>query len=165
MSQSFKPEDSMPRCLGLIGGLGVGATVFYYQQLVKQHAARGMVADLLIAHADVNRVLRFAAAGESRRLAEYLSPFLERLARGGAQVAAMPSVTPHICIAELQTLSPIPLVSLTGEIAREVESMQLKRVALFGTRTIIETGMFGQLPGVEIVMPKRTRSQRFTESI
>ena len=27
-----------PRCLGLIGGLGVGATVHYYRRLAKAHA-------------------------------------------------------------------------------------------------------------------------------
>jgi|CZKF01.1.fsa_nt_gi aspartate racemase len=142
------------RCLGLIGGLGVGATILYYQELVKEHAARGCVPDILIIHADVNRVLRDAAAGDTRQLAAYLSDFLHRLSEAGARIAAIPAVTPHICAAELLELSPIPLVSLPGEILREVQVRELKRVALFGTRFTIESRMFGQLPGVEVVTPK-----------
>jgi aspartate racemase len=144
-------EYSNETYLGLIGGLGVGATVHYYQELVRQHAARGIVPKLLIVHADVHRVLRDAAAGETRQLATYLAELLQRLYKAGAQVAAIPAVTPHICAAELLELSPIPLVSLPAEILREILARKLKRVALFGTRFTMETRMFGQLPGVEVV--------------
>lgn len=145
---------SQGRCLGLIGGLGVGATIHYYQQLVKAHAARGCVPSLVIVHADVNRVLKDAAAGGASKLAQYLAQLLQRLSQAGAQVAAIPAVTPHVCRSELVKLSPIPLVDLIDEIVREIEGRQLTRVALFGTRMTIGTRLFGQLPGVEVVMPK-----------
>jgi len=45
-------------------------------------------------------------------------------------------------------------VSLVDEILREVAVKRLKRVALFGTRFTIETGMFGQLSGIDVVTPK-----------
>jgi len=146
-------EESNERCLGLIGGLGVGATIHYYQELVKEHSARGRVPSLLIVHADVNRVLRDAATGETRQLAAYLAELLERLSSAGARIAAIPAVTPHICMAELLEISPIPLVSLPAAILHEIQTRQLKRVALFGTRFTMETRMFGQLPGVEVVVP------------
>jgi aspartate racemase len=140
--------------LGLIGGLGVGATVHYYQELVRLHAARGSVPRLLIVHADVNRVLRDAAAGDTRQLAAYLAELIERLYKAGAEFAAIPAVTPHICAAELLELSPIPLVSLPAEILREIQARKLKRVALFGTRFTMETRMFDQLFGVDVVVPR-----------
>src|SRR5580658_6100696 len=108
------------QCLGLIGGLGVAATVHYYRELASEHALRGSVPNLLIAHADVNRVLRDAAAGHTLALAEYLAEFLHRLSRGGATIAALPAVTAHICAADLLELSPIPLVSLPAEILRRI---------------------------------------------
>jgi aspartate racemase len=144
-------EQSNRRCLGLIGGLGVGATIHYYQELVKLHGARGCVPNLLIVHADVDRVLRDAAAGDSHALAEYLAEPILRLSKAGARIAAIPSVTPHLCLDELVALSPIPLVSLPGAILGEIQRRNLKRVALFGTRFTMETEVFGQLPGVEIV--------------
>jgi aspartate racemase len=140
-------------CLGLIGGLGVAATIHYYRELVSEHALRGRVPNLVIAHADLNRVLRDAAAGHTLALAHYLADLIHRLSLAGATFAVIPSVTPHICAAELFELSPIPFVSLPAEILRDIQLRQVKRVALIGTRFTIETDMFGQLSGVEIVKP------------
>jgi len=144
-------ERTEGRCLGLIAGLGVGATIHYYQELVKEHATRGCVPNLVMVHADVTRVLRDAAAGDTHGLAEYLSGLIERLHRAGADVVAIPAITPHICVAELMKLSPIPLVNLPEEILREIGVRKLERVVLFGTRMTMESDMFGQLRGVEVV--------------
>jgi aspartate racemase len=140
-------------CLGLIGGLGVGATVYYYQELVKAHVALECVPNLLIVHADVNRVLQYAAAGEINQMTEYFLGLLRPLHMAGAQLAAIPAVTPHLCEPVLVRRSPIPLVSLVDVISREVHSRKLKRVALFGTRFTIETGLFGRLRAVDVVTP------------
>jgi aspartate racemase len=140
-------------CLGLIGGLGVGATVYYYRELVKAHAARGFVPNLLIVHADVNRVLHYAATGDVAQMAEYLLVLIRRLEAAGAKVAAIPAITPHMCEPELSPRSPIPLLSLVDEIVGEVRRRELRRVALFGTRFTIETGLFGRLKAADVVSP------------
>ncbi len=44
------------RCLGLVGGLGVGAAVHYYQSLAKAHEARERTLDLVMAHAETATV-------------------------------------------------------------------------------------------------------------
>jgi aspartate racemase len=142
------------RCLGLIGGLGVGATIYYYQELVKAHLELGQVANLLILHADVNRVLQYAAAGETSGMAEYFLQLIGRLSAAGAEIIAIPAATPHLCAPELMERSPIPLVSLVDEIVREVDDRKLKRVALFGTRFTMETELFGRLKDVDVVAPK-----------
>ena len=141
------------RCIGLIGGLGVGATVHYYQELAKAHAARGRVLNLVMAHADVNRVLGAAQAGDKAGLAEYLAGFIGRLAGAGAEFAAIPAVTPHICIAELVKLSRLPIVNPVEELQREIDARGWRRVALFGTRFTVESGLFGLLRGVDVVAP------------
>ena len=140
-------------CIGLIGGLGVGATVYYYRELVKAHAARGFVPNLLIVHADVNRVLHYAATGDVAQMAEYLLVLIRRLEAAGAKVAAIPAITPHMCEPELSPRSPIPLLSLVDEIVGEVRRRELRRVALFGTRFTIETGLFGRLKAADVVSP------------
>jgi aspartate racemase len=63
------------RCLGLIGGLGPGATVHYYRGLLAAHKAAGQAARLLIAHADVNRVRAFVEKNDRGGLACYLARF------------------------------------------------------------------------------------------
>jgi aspartate racemase len=142
-------------CLGLIGGLGVGATIHYYQELVKAQAARGLPLHLLIVHADVNRVLSHVRDGNIIELAEYLAGLIRQLQGGGAQIAAVSAITPHICISELVRRSPLPLVNLVAEVAAEIRRRGLKRVALFGTRFVMESALFGQLEGIaEVVKPK-----------
>jgi aspartate racemase len=142
-------------CLGLIGGLGVGATVHYYQELVKAHATRGLTLRLLIVHADVSRVLAYVRDGNIIELAEYLASLVRQLQGGGADIAAVSAITPHICVSELTRLSPLPLVNLVAEVADEIRRRSLKRVALFGTRFVMESALFGQLAGVaEVIQPQ-----------
>jgi aspartate racemase len=145
--------DNNGKCLGLIGGLGVGATFHYYKALVEAHSGRGRAPSLLIAHADVTRVLAHAGSGQTCELAEYLSQFLWHLSDGGASMAAIPAVTPHICIAELREMSPIPIIGLPDVILAELHRRQLRRIALFGTRITMESKMFGLLQGIEVVPP------------
>src|SRR5580658_7069971 len=101
-------EPSIGRCIGLIGGLGVGASVHYYQELAKAHTARGSVLNLVMAHADVDRVLGAVQAGDKEGLASYLAALIGRLKAAGAEFAVVPAVAPHIAIAELIPLSPLP---------------------------------------------------------
>jgi aspartate racemase len=142
------------RCLGLIGGLGPGATIHYYRELIAAHEAQGRVARMLIAHAGVKRALALAGAKDLAGLARYLAGLIDSMAAGGAELTAMVAVTPHICSAELIALSPLPLIDMVAEIANAVRARGLKRVALIGTRFTIETRMFGRLEDVEVVMPR-----------
>jgi aspartate racemase len=111
------------RTLGLVAGLGMGAGVFYYRSLVEAHLARGLSPLLVMIHADVRHVMGLAEGRESRKLAEYLAGLLRRLAAAGADVATIPAFSPQICAEELETLTPLPLISVLdaivgGEAAR-----------------------------------------------
>lgn len=66
--------------LGLIGGLGVGATVAYYRALVEAHKAVGRIPRLLIAHANLDHVFSLVRDGRSGDLARYLGDLADRLA-------------------------------------------------------------------------------------
>jgi aspartate racemase len=141
------------RCIGLMGGLGVGASVYYYQELAKAHTARGRVLNLVMAHAHVDRVLGAVQAGDRDGLASYLADLIARLQAAGAEFAVVPAVAPHIAIAELIQSSPLPIVNLIDELKREIEARQLRRVALFGTRFAVESRLFGHLDHLDVVTP------------
>jgi aspartate racemase len=141
------------RCLGLVGGLGPGATFYYYRGLLAAHEAAGRTARLLIAHVDLNRVRGFVENNERVGLARYLAGFISSLAAGGAEMVAIVAITPHICAAELTAISPLPLIDIVSEVAAEIRARDLKRVALLGTRFTVESRMFDRL-GVDVIMPK-----------
>jgi len=141
------------RVLGLIGGLGPGATVHYYRGLIAAHAAQGRVARMLIAHADVDRARPLAEAGALDELARYLNGFIDATAEGGAEMAAIVAITPHICAAQLAPLLCIPLIDMIVEVDAAIRARGLKRVALLGTRATVQSRMFGRL-GAEVVVPQ-----------
>ncbi len=141
------------RCLGLVGGLGPGATFYYYRGLLAAHEAAGRTARLLIAHVDINRVRGFVENNNRVGLARYLAGFISSLTAGGAEMAAIVAITPHICAAELTAISPLPLIDIVSEVAAEIRARGLKRVALLGTRFTVESRMFDRL-GVDVIMPK-----------
>src|SRR5436305_889507 len=116
------------RNLGLIGGLGPIATIDYYRAPVKAGAG-----EMLIVHAHMQFALEHVQRGDLAGLARYFARLIERLAAGGAEVAAISAVTPHICIRELQPLSVLPLVSIVEETNRAIRERGYRRVALFGT--------------------------------
>jgi aspartate racemase len=139
--------------LGLIGGLGVGAAVIYYERLAKAHAAAGRELQLLMAHADLERAGSYVRGGQTAQLAEYLGGLIDRLAAGGATFVAIPAVTAHICLPELTPRSPLPIFDVLDLSARALQARGLRCVALFGTRYVIESRMFGALRGVDVVVP------------
>src|SRR5436189_3133579 len=141
------------RVLGLVGGLGPNATVYYYNGLIAAHKVQGRVARMLIAHADVDHGRPLAEASRLDELARYLNGFIDATAAGGAEMAAIVAVTPHICTAQLLPLLRIPLIDMVAVVADAIRARGLKRVALIGTRSTVESRMFGRL-GVEVVMPK-----------
>lgn len=140
--------------VGIVGGLGVAATVHYYEGIVAACKARGVVPDLAIVHADVDHGQNLIRAGRLEALAHYIVGFIERLARAGADTAVLPAVTPHICIGELTPLLPIPLVNIVEVLAAELVERRIRRVALMGSIFTVQGSLFGQLAGIEIVKPR-----------
>lgn len=102
-------------------------------------------------HADVRRVMRLAQERRARELAEYLAGLLQRLADGGAELATIPAFSPQICAAELAVMTPVPLIGLLDAIAAEAARRELRRVAVFGARVTMETGLFGRLDGCDVI--------------
>jgi aspartate racemase len=142
-------------CVGVIGGLGVGATVHYYEKITAACKARGTSPDLVIAHADVDYGQGLVRAGKLDELAGYLASFIDRMAlAGAAAAAAIPAVTPHICIAQLAKRTRVPLINIVDPIAAELSARKLRRVALFGTTFTMEGSLWGQLAAAEIVKPQ-----------
>ncbi len=138
---------------GLIGGLGVGATVHYYRAIAAACSARELLPRMTIAHADAPTALALVGEGRIDGLADYLAGFVDELAKGGATFAAIPAITPHICRGELKARSSLPLVDMLDVTAQLVTGRELTRVALFGTKFTIDSQLFGVLDGVEVVQP------------
>jgi aspartate racemase len=145
-------------CVGIVGGLGVGATVHYYEKITAACKARGVVPDLVFNHADVDRGQGYVRENKLDEMGAYLAGFIDRLAAGGAEAVAIPAVTPHIAIKQIQAHTKVPLINIVETIGSELRARKLKKVALFGTIFTMQGSLWGQLTpqssGAEIVKPQ-----------
>jgi len=140
--------------IGLVGGLGVGAAIHYYRELAAAHERDGRPLELVMAHAQMSRVFDHASAGDLPGLARYLADTFSNLKAAGATIGVIPATTPHLAADHLAAITPIPLVNLIDVIAAELTAMAVKRIALLGTRFVVETDLFGKLKAFEIARPR-----------
>jgi len=142
--------------LGLIGGIGPAATEFYYRGLVRAYASLGQTLDLTIVNAESATLLANMAKGAGEAQAEVFLSFVKRLQDAGADVAVVTSLSGHFCIEELKAISPLPVINALPALDRHFDEKGLQRVGLLGTRTVLETGLYGGIRSAEIVIPQGT---------
>jgi aspartate racemase len=153
------------KMLGIVGGTGPESTIEYYRALIAAYRKRvtdGSYPRVLISSVDVKTVLGLAGT-DLPKLAEVLGEEVQRLARGGAEVALFAANTPHIVFDEVQRVSPIPLISII-EVTRDAAKQRgIRTAGLLGTSFTMK-GTFYQAvfnaAGIEIVLPTEDE-QRF----
>lgn len=137
--------------IGLIGGIGPAATDFYYRGLVDRHAAAGVPLDVTICHADVREMSRNLMGKNPGRQAEIFVKLVERMKAAGAKAAAITSMGGHFCVKELAAISPLPILNAIPEVDAALARKELKKIGILGTRTVMETKLYGGIPSVEVV--------------
>ncbi|WP_127116181.1 aspartate/glutamate racemase family protein [Shimia sediminis] len=143
--------------IGLIGGIGVAATVVYYQRLTAAVEALGGKLELTIVHADVQELIRTNLADDRETQARTYAGLIDRLRAAGCDCAAITSLGGHFCFNETVPLSPLPLVSAVTPLDAYFAAQGLGTVGLLGTRVVMRTGLYGQL--------KQTRAVALTDEI
>ncbi len=139
--------------IGLIGGIGPAATDFYYRRIIAAFAARSVPLDLTIVHADTPTLLRHLSADDvAGQVAIYLR-LTERLAAAGAGCVAVTSIAGHFCIEAFKAMSPLPVIDLIDHVEREIESKGLRRLGVLGTRTVMETRVYGRIKAATLLPP------------
>lgn len=128
--------------IGLIGGIGVAATVVYYQRLT---AAVAGPMELTIVHADIQTLIANNLADRRAEQARAFQPLLQRLARAGCDCAALTSLGAHFCFDELAALSPLPLISAVTPLDAHFAARGIGCIGLLGTRVVMRTRLYGQL--------------------
>jgi len=137
--------------IGLIGGIGVAATVVYYQRLAAAMSARGKRFELTIVQADAPELVKNNLADDRAAQATVYARLIDRLKAAGAECAAITSLGGHFCFAETEALSSLPLVSGVTPLDTYFADKGINRVGLLGTRVVMETCLYGQLEKTEAV--------------
>lgn len=137
--------------IGLIGGIGVAATVAYYQRLAAAMEAKGAPLQLTISHGDIQTLIVNNLADRREPQAEIFARQVGQLKGAGAEVVALTSLGAHYCFDELEAISPLPLVSGVTPLDAYFHAQGVRRIGLLGTRVVMRTRLYGQLARTEAV--------------
>ena len=108
------------RKIGLIGGLAFRAGIFYYDQIVQRFAAIKQPLRLVLAHADIAKVLSCISNDDKPELGRYLASLGNELFDAGAELVAVTAVAPHLAIGEIAQLARGPLVQVAVKLPRSL---------------------------------------------
>lgn len=138
--------------IGLIGGIGVAATIVYYQRLTAAATARGVARlELTIAHGEIQELIRNNLADRREEQARAFLPLVQRLNDAGCDCIALSSLGAHFCLDELAALSPLPIVSAVAPLDAYFVEQGIKRIGLLGTRVVMRTRLYGQLARTDAI--------------
>jgi aspartate racemase len=137
--------------IGLIGGIGPAATDFYYRGLIDRHVSAGTSPDITICHADVREMSRNMLARAPGKQAEIFAGLVGRMRAAGAEAAAVTSMGGHFCVRELMAISPLPILNAIPEVDAALARKKLRKIGIIGTRTVMESKLYGGIPSVEVV--------------
>jgi aspartate racemase len=139
--------------IGLIGGIGPAATDFYYRRLISIFAGRKAALELTIVHADTPTLVSNLASNDAAAQVLIYTRLTNRLVAAGPECVVVTSIAGHFCIDAFKAVSPLPVVDMISEVGRAVEKSGLKRIGILGTRTAMDTRLFGGVSSAEIVPP------------
>ena len=139
--------------IGLIGGIGPAATVFYYERIVQTFAASAQPLHLTIAHTSAVELSRNVTAGLVDVQAAEFNRVTDQLAAAGADIVVITSMGGHFCAKEFAALSPLPMINGPDAVAEYLKQQGIRRVGILGTRVVMQTGLYGALSELEPVAP------------
>ncbi|MCZ6874739.1 MAG: aspartate/glutamate racemase family protein [bacterium] len=139
--------------IGLIGGIGPAATVFYYERIVQAFAAAEQPLHLTIAHTSALNLSRNVAAGRVDVQADEFNRVAGQLAAAGAEVVVITSMGGHFCAKEFAALSPLPMINGPDSVADYLKQQGIQRVGILGTRVVMQTCLYGALSELDPVAP------------
>jgi aspartate racemase len=106
---------------------------------------------LIITHADVALVLEHIETNAIDALADYLASHTDSLERAGADFVAIGAVAAHICAPKLKARIGVPLVDVIDCTRTELTQWGARRVAVLGTKFVMQSDMFGRLHGFDVI--------------
>jgi aspartate racemase len=142
--------------IGLIGGIGPAATDFYYRRLIAAFAARGAALELTLVHADTPTLLGNLSANDVAAQVAIYVRLTERLAAASAGCVVVTSIAGHFCIEAFKAVSPLPVIDLIDQVENQIAARGLHRLGVLGTRTVMETGVYGRIKAAALVSPTGT---------
>ena len=125
------------KTIGIIGGLGPESTIDYYKEIIATFNTRFTelaYPEIVVYSAKLNEFMWYVEAEKWTELCKWLLKKIFSLHSAGAEFAAMASNTPHIVFEEIESKSPMPLLSIVEATCNMAKGMGLRKIGLMGTK-------------------------------
>jgi aspartate racemase len=158
--------------IGVIGGLGPEATVYYYRGIIREYRSRtGASPRLAVYSVPIEYMCRAARAGDTRAMASLLLEGVRGLARLGAGYGVIAANTPHaawdLVEPEASRLG-LRLIHIARPSAERLEALGARRVGILATRATLDAGFYqAELEGrgITLVAPEEPLQETLDKAI
>jgi len=147
------------KTIGLIGGMSWESSALYYRfinEAVRRRLGGLHSAKVIVHSIDFAPLAAWQAQGEWERAGQLLAERARDLERAGAECIAIGANTMHKVAEPVEAAISVPLLHIGDALAAEVRRAGLSRVALLGTRFVMEQDFYrARLAehGLEVVVP------------
>ncbi len=147
------------KTIGLIGGITWLSTLDYYRllnQKINEQIGGVSSAKLIISSVNFDEIKTLTLADDWDGLTVIMRKEAKRLEEAGADCILIGANTMHNIADEVQASINIPLIHVAEETGKEITRLQLKKVALLGTKYTMQLPFYKNklaALGIEIIIP------------
>jgi len=147
------------RKFGLIGGVGPETTIVYYRLIIKRFqevTGSDTYPEFTIKNIDMTEMVNHVVNKDYDNLTRFLERNIDDIQKSGVDFGAIASNTPHIVYDKLVEKINLPMISIVEEACKKAQSLNLKTVGLFGTKSTMTNDFYQKTAskfGLNIITP------------
>lgn len=151
--------------LGLVGGIGPESTIDYYRGIIagyRQRLAQDTYPQMVIDSLNLKEMYTLSSTQQWDKFADRIIDSLKNLSAAGAEFAAIGANTAHIVFDEVNSRSPVPLVSLVEATCQYAQAKGCKKVVVLGTAFTMSSGLYTDVLakfGIDAFVPDKEQQQ------
>ncbi len=164
-------EDHMAKTLGILGGLGPAASVYFYQ-LITEHTLAKRDSDhlniVLFSGADIPDRSDFIMGKSERSPLPLMMEDVSKLVSVGAELIAIPCNTAHYFFDEIQKSCPVPVLNIVQETVKLAKSTGATAIGILATTGTILAGAYqlaAEKEGLTCIMPSEAEQKKLMSII
>ncbi|MDF2499640.1 MAG: aspartate racemase [Anaerosporomusa subterranea] len=131
--------------VGLVGGIGPASTLDYYKGIIDGYrvkTAGDNYPQMIIDSLNLAEMYSYVSNKQWDEFTNRLLDSIKNLAAGGAEFAVMAANTAHLVFDEVNSQSPLPLISIVDETCKYAQSKKCKSVVIFGTSFTMSSELY-----------------------
>lgn len=161
----------MVKTIGVIGGLGPMATVYFLEcvtRMTKAKIDQEHPRIYMLSCPDIPDRTAYILGESAENPLEDITNMGLELQKMGADFLAIPCITAHYFLKEIESKIDIPVVHLTEELAQDIRQKEIKKVGILATTGTIQSGVIRnelEGAGIEVVVPDKEHQEFVMEII